>query len=112
MKNERALRRGAQRHLSEARTEALDEDENGTNPEDQGWGKQWNWRTMAGHKYRAEVLQKREQLITSGEYPKMSAYQPALTAICDGLSDGEKETLAQQAKSLNEGVWPREMQIE
>ena len=78
----------------------------------QVWGKRWTRRTVAGYLFKGEIQEEMEKLIKDDDYTYMTAYQPALTNIWNGLSEEEQGQCDDQAKKWNTGAWPRDKQIE
>jgi hypothetical protein len=75
------------------------------------WGKNWNRRTVAGYLYKDDVQREIERLIQEG-HTNLSAYQPALTEVYQGLTEKEKRACARQAELWNKSIRPRDIQIE
>ena len=76
------------------------------------WGKRWTRRTAAGHLFKNKVDEEMGRLVETGGYTHMTAYQPALTNVWNGLSEEDQVRCEDEAKRWNTGVWPHERQIE
>ena len=75
------------------------------------WGHKWNTRRVVGRIYREEVQQEVTKLVEEGQKP-LTAYQPALTKVLEGLSDEDRKRCTDQAHTWNSGAWPRDLQTE
>jgi hypothetical protein len=67
------------------------------------WGKRWTKRTAAGYLFKDAVEEEMQKLLETSDYTNMTAYQPALTKVWDGLSKEEQELCDQEAKRWNSG---------
>ena len=74
------------------------------------WGKRWNKRTVLGHLYKDRVEEQVENLVAERESP-FKAYQQALTAVWESLTEREQKSCSEQAEAWNSGPWPRDLQI-
>jgi hypothetical protein len=89
-----------------------EKDDEAVRRESQVWGKRWTRRTAAGHLFKQEVEEEMERLIQTSGHTHMSAYQPALTNVWNGLLEEDQVRCEVEAKQWNTGAWPRERQIE
>jgi hypothetical protein len=76
------------------------------------WGKRWTRRTAAGYLFKREVEEEMQSLIAAGSHTHMSAYQPALTNVWNGLSEEDQARCDDEARKWNTEAWPREQQME
>ena len=51
------------------------------------------------------------KLVEEGQKP-LTAYQPTLTKVLEGLSDEDRKRCTDQAHTWNSGAWPRDLQTE